>query len=140
MLEEPTLAGRLGFAIYRDAQDYAAVTVETIAAALASESTADCEITVLIDGLPRSLERTVGLQLRRQGVNAKKVRGIKDENDALIRLADAVCGFVRDAMEGQTAMRMLLQRGIQAGVLRNLADETKMPPWLGGTAISLQVI
>jgi len=65
----------------------------------------------------------VGLQLRRSGVRAKKVRGLKDEADALIRLADAVCGFVRGATEGQPAMRVLFERGMQTGVLRDLSGE-----------------
>jgi len=30
-----------------------------------------------------------------------KVRGIKEESDALIRLADALAGFVRDYLEGE---------------------------------------
>jgi hypothetical protein len=133
-LERPIFAGKLSFAVYRDTQDYATLTVKAIAAALSTKGAAEHDVTVLIDGLPRSQEQVVGLQLRRHGVNAKKVRGLKDENDALIRLADAMCGLVRDALEEQPAMCALFQRGIQAGVLRNLTEETKMPPWVGGTA------
>jgi len=69
------------------------------------------------------LERGVGLQLRQLGIVAKKVRGLKDETDALIRLADAVCGLVRGATEGQAAMRALFERGIQTGVLKDLSGK-----------------
>ena len=96
------------------------MTAHTIAQALVATGETDYTATVLIDGLPRSLEQAVGLQLRRLGVRAKKIRGLKDENDALIRLADAVCGLVRGATEGQPDMQALFERGIQTGVLRNL--------------------
>jgi hypothetical protein len=49
------------------------------------------------------------------------VRGVrKDENDALIRLADAVCGLVRAAMEGQDGMRKLYEKGKKLGWLKEL--------------------
>jgi len=134
VLERPIFAGKLNFAVYRDVQDYPSSTVQTIARALSATGGTDYKATILIDGLPRSLERMVGLQLRRLGIRAKKVRGLKDESDALIRLADAVCGLVRGATEGQPAMRALFERGIQTEVLRDLSGEQKMPPWLGGTA------
>ena len=123
VLEGSFFKSKLNFAVYRDAQDYPSLTVQTIARALDATGETDYTATVLIDGLPRPLEQAVGLQLRRLGVRAKKVRGLKDENDALIRLADAVCGFVRGATEGQTIMRALFERAIRTGVLRNLSGE-----------------
>ncbi len=123
VLERPIFEGKLNFAVYRDVQDYPSLIVQTIARTLSATGETDYKATVLIDGLPRSLERAVGLQLRRSGTHAKKVRGLKDENDALIRLADAVCGLVRGATEGQPAMRALFERGIQTGVLRDLSGK-----------------
>ena len=123
VLERPIFEGKLNFAVYRDVQDYPSSTVQTIARALSATGETDYKATILIDGLPRSLERDVGLQLRRSGVRAKKVRGLKDEADALIRLADAICGLVRAAMQGQPAMQALFERAIQAGILRDLSEE-----------------
>jgi hypothetical protein len=45
------------------------------------------------------------------------------KNDALIRLADAVCGFVRNAVEGQPSMRAWLEFGLQVGVLHDLSEQ-----------------
>lgn len=123
VLEGPIFEGKLNFAVYRDVQDYPSSTVQTIARALSATGETDYKVTILIDGLPRSLERAVGLQLRRLGIRAKKVRGLKDENDALIRLADAVCGLIRGATEGQPAMRALFERGIQTGVLKDVSGK-----------------
>lgn len=112
----------LTFATYRNRQDYTDMTVQTIAWALWSVAGDDYKATVRIDGLPRHQERAVGLILRRRGVQVKKVRGVKrDENDPLIRLADALCGLVREAEEGRTEMKALFERGLQQGSLRDLA-------------------
>jgi hypothetical protein len=100
------------------------LTTQAIAQALSATGETDYKATILIDGLARTQERLVGNQLRQLGVHTKKVRGVKkDENDALIRLADAVCGLVRAATEGQIAMRALLEQGIQIGVFRNLSEQ-----------------
>jgi uncharacterized protein YgfB (UPF0149 family) len=37
----------------------------------------------------------------------RKVRGVKDESNSLIRLADALAGFVRDFIEGQSYTKEL---------------------------------
>jgi hypothetical protein len=75
----------------------------------------------LIDGLPRSQQGEIGTRLRRLGIQTKKVRGVReDENDALIRLADALCGFVRTAVEGHDAMKDLFEWGKQKGYLKEL--------------------
>ncbi len=44
----------------------------------------------------------------------------KDENDALIRLADAICGLVRLALEHQEEAKELYERGKQNGFLKEL--------------------
>jgi hypothetical protein len=41
----------------------------------------------------------------------------------MIRLADAVCGFVRGAIEGQPVMRALLEQGLRSGVLKDLSNQ-----------------
>ena len=123
VLERPIFVGRLNFAIYHSTQDYPTLTVQTIVRALNRTGETDYDATILIDGLPRSQEQVVGLQLRRLGVQAKKVRGLNDETDVLIRLADAICGLVRGAVEGEPSIQALFERGIQNGVLRDLSDE-----------------
>jgi len=123
VLKRPIFEGKLHFAAYRNVQNYSTLTVQAIARALSEMDETNYKATILIDGLTRSLERAVGLQLRRAGVHAKKVRGLKDENDALVRLADAVCGLVRGAMEGQPVMGALFEWGIQTGVLKDLSEK-----------------
>ena len=124
VLRGQPLEGRLTFAIYRNnRQDYPTMTFQTIAMALQALAGDDYKATVRIDGLPRHQEREVGLILRRRGVKVNKVRGVKDEADSLIRLADALCGLVRNADEGIAEMKTLFEQGIQQGILRDLTGD-----------------
>lgn len=124
VLSRPIFQRKLNFAIYRNTRDYATLTTQAIAQALNATGETDYKATILIDGLARTQERWVGNQLHQLGIHTKKVRGVKkDENDALIRLADAVCGLVRAATEGQVAMQALLEQGIRIGVFRNLSEQ-----------------
>ena len=121
VLQEPVFKGKLSFAVYRNSLDYLPLAVLTIARTIVACGQRAYKATVLIDGLPRAHERWVGSELRHLRIQVKKVRGVrKDENDALIRLADAVCGFVRAALEGQMEMSELFERGKRTGFLKEL--------------------
>jgi hypothetical protein len=127
VLDNPLFAGRLNFAVFRNTRDYSEATAYTVSPALEATGLTAYKANVTIDGLPRAQERLVATLLRRQGVPLRKVRGIKDESDALIRLADAICGLVSAAMEDQPAMKALFERGIGTGWLRDVSGQQKNP-------------
>lgn len=120
VVEQRPFVGKLHYAIFEGTADYLTATVQAIAETLETGATGDYDATVFIDGLSRSLERAVGLNLRRSGSHVKKVRGLDDESDALMRLADAICGLVRGALEGESELMALYQRGIDTGILRDV--------------------
>ena len=51
-----------------------------------------------------------------EGVSIRKVRGVNEENDALSRLADAICGFVRAGLEGKAPYAAMLEDALRQGV------------------------
>jgi hypothetical protein len=51
-----------------------------------------------------------------------KVRGLRDESDAFIRLADAMAGFVRDWIEGEADLERLYHEAVVRGVLREAGE------------------
>lgn len=119
VLDSPTFHRRLFTVIYTNQRDYFTLTLRAIAHALTLGGGEDYQATIRIDGLPRKHERAAALQLRRMGVARGHVKGVRrDENDALIRLADALCGLARAAREGQAEMQALWERALQAGVVR----------------------
>jgi hypothetical protein len=79
-----------------------ALTVLSTARAILSAGRQQSEATVYVDGLPKARLRWFGVELRRLSIRTKKGAGIRrEESDALMRLADACCGFVRLALSGQ---------------------------------------
>jgi hypothetical protein len=76
----------------------------------------DCRVRVVVDRLRREERRMFGGALRRYHVRPDDVRGARDQSDAFIRLADAVCGLIRDAEDGQDwavqASERLKRRGL----------------------------
>ncbi len=131
LLDEPAARGKIWFETHILPQDYLNLTVSTIARAIASAVEAagvqDYKATILIDGLPKAREQNVGRQLHRMGVHTRKVRGIRDESEALIRLADAVCGLARGAAEGNRELSQLLEHGLRMGVLQKIESEQRSP-------------
>lgn len=99
ILATPELLGKMHFALFTNTKDYFHKTAEAAARTIQDIGGANYEAIVLIDGLPGSLIKPFGSLLRRWRVKVKKVRGIrKAQADELMRLANAVCGFVRLAL------------------------------------------
>lgn len=59
----------------------------------------DTQVVITIDALDKRTRRKASAELRSFGIKTNLVRGKKDESSSLLRLADAVAGFVRDGIE-----------------------------------------
>jgi uncharacterized protein DUF3800 len=112
------LSRSLFFESFGGSQAYVTLTVTATANAVRQRTQGSpCEVTVFVDGLLKhEAVRFAGL-LRTQSRGIRKVRGVqKEQNNAFIRLADALCGLVRDAEEGnswaQDAVRRLQMNGL----------------------------
>jgi hypothetical protein len=103
ILNIPAFKRKLNFSVSRNTTAYLDATASSIAKSIQAYTPRDYRAAIFIDGL-RSKRETQELthQLRRLGVRVKKVRGVrKREDNALVRLADALCGFTRAAMLGR---------------------------------------
>jgi hypothetical protein len=116
----PLVKGNLFYAEYPGSTDYLDHIIDAIAKAISQKTQQDYRATIFIDGLPRHQRKIVGSKLRRRGIRVEKVRGLRDEADEFIRLADAIAGFVRDAIEGQEPWKGLYQQALKKGVIRRL--------------------
>jgi hypothetical protein len=75
---------------------------------------------VIVDGLRGQDVDRFKRSLRQLHVNVRKVRGARDESEPIIRLADAVAGFVRDFLEGQNYATKLYEKAIREGIFQEL--------------------
>ena len=116
------LTGALRFAVFRDTKDYDALTVETIGRAIGRVTVPKLKTRVYVDALSKAKRREYAQLLRQKGIQTDEVRGIeRDESNALIRLADAIAGFVRDALETEDGEeRKLYEQALKKGQLIHL--------------------
>jgi len=121
ILDNRLFADKISYAAFTSGQDYQEMTIVATSKAIISAAPLNnYEASVYVDGLSRTDRFVVGAGLRHRHVRVKRVRGITDESNALIRLADAVAGFVRDCIEGDENMKPLYQKVIAAGLLKKL--------------------
>src|SRR4051812_16678066 len=99
ILTNSAFKGLLFYQMHFASRAYVDMTVQTSAAAIQVVADENYKMTILIDGLPESLNQRYASALRRLGIRAHKIRGFDDQKDTFIRLADALCGLVVDAYE-----------------------------------------
>lgn len=116
------LRNKFYYAVYPPTKEYVPNTVLTVARAISIHAgTAPYKATVFIDGLPKSSVPKVSTTLRYLHIHNTKVRGIRNEEaDAFMRLADAICGFVRAALEQKVGYLDVLNRAKRSGTIREL--------------------
>ena len=121
VLQAPALHERLFYARFSQTTTYLHCVLHTAALAITTVAVGqDYRATVLIDGLQREERFRVGVGLRQLQVAVRRVRGLRDESDAFIRLADAVAGFVRGHLEGHADVTPLFQEAVRRRVLREV--------------------
>lgn len=114
VLNSKLLKHKIYYSLSKDTTAYKEFTLITIASAITSaKDQENYKASVFIDGLHKSEIPRVGSSLRKIGIHTEKIKGIKDENDAIIRLADAVSGLVREQVEGVNYVQKVYRSGIE---------------------------
>jgi len=106
------LKKRIFFDTFSDTKKYIELTSFAAAKAiLKNTDDGDYKVTVFVDGLKKKEIEVFSRGLKDLKIRTRKIRGIKkDENDAFIRLVDAICGLVRDANDkNEWAIKALLK-------------------------------
>ncbi len=118
LLATNAFKGGLFYKVYSDTTRFQECTVDaTIQSIKIYLSGRIAKVDVRIDGLTESERQLYAKNLRKAGLRTDKVRGGKDETDALIRLVDALCGFVRAAQTKQGRFAELLERAEREGFI-----------------------
>jgi len=120
LLADKRFKGKLRYEVFKDTKLYDTATIEGIAHAIKwRKPTEQFTTLIYVDGLAKTKRHDYGAMLRHLGIPTHKVQGVaKDENNALIRLADAVAGFMRDMTDGQSGkLKELFTKSQDAGVL-----------------------
>lgn len=114
VLNSEILQSKIFYAQYKDTTAYQEVTVITVASAIhLAKRQESYKASIFIDGLQKSEVIGVSSRLRKIGVRTEKVRGVRDESHVLIRLADAIAGFIRDYQDGHEYALALYPLGVK---------------------------
>jgi hypothetical protein len=120
VIQSSEFVGHISYAYYQDTRSYVDLMILSTAQALHAQGVERPSATIIVDGLDRPERPRFAAGVRKLGIAVRKVRGARDESDELIRLADAVAGFVRDALEGSSAMQALFDQALRHAVIREV--------------------
>jgi hypothetical protein len=95
------LKRRIFFDTFSDTKKYIELTsFATAKAILKKTGSENYKVTVFVDGFKKKEVEIFIKGLRDLKIKTRKIRSVKkDENNAFIRLVDAICGLVRDASD-----------------------------------------
>lgn len=99
ILQVKKLRGSLFYATYRGQTNYIPLIAQTIIRVILLKAYGNYQATIIIDGINEAEQKLVSRLLKESHIRYKNVRGPKDESTALLRLADAMAGFLRDYHE-----------------------------------------
>lgn len=120
---DPHFQHKIFYSLSTGTKAYKEATLATIASSITAVTTEESyKASIFIDGLSKRDIPQVGSSLRKRGIRTEKIRGVKDENEALIRLADAIAGVVRENYEGIGYAQQLYQIGIANQTLLHVAQ------------------
>jgi hypothetical protein len=120
MVTRSPVPGKVFFSSYANTRAYVELTVYTTAKAILAAAQGAYKATVFVDGLSREELKRFARGLRALRITVRKVRGLRDESDPLIRLADAMAGFIRDALEQKPYAQRLYQDALKRGVIQEV--------------------
>ncbi len=116
VLLDKKFKGKLRYSVFENQKNYDLLTIIGIAKAIHFSSLKDYSTSIYVDGLAKSKRQEYGSELRKLGIQTRKVQGVaKDQNNALIRLADSIAGFVRDAVDENDIEENLLKKALKNG-------------------------
>lgn len=102
------LRGALFYSIYLQTKNYTPLVAFSVAKTILSKPRGESIVSVIIDGLNDKNRDIVRKELKKLRIRYKQVRGMKDEQNVFLRLADALAGFLRDASELQEYTKPIL--------------------------------
>lgn len=116
------LKNTLFFDVFHNSKEYIQLTSLASAKTILKKAGKDeYKVSVFVDGMKKKEIELFSKGLRDLHVRTKKIRGVKkDENNIFIRLADALCGFIRDAQDGDEWAIKTLKKMMKDRIVKEL--------------------
>lgn len=102
------------FSVYKKDKQYLTLIVLSIAKTIINAGFNEKKGIILIDAISNRGKKFISNQLHKLNIKTKKVRSVKkEENDAFLRLADSLAGFIRKVEEKDEKMIKIYQKLIK---------------------------
>lgn len=111
------LKGSIFYSTYQDTKEYIPLISLSVAKSILSKEEDNYTATIIIDGLKGKEMDEVRKELKKLKISYRKIRGMKDEQDAILRLADSIAGFLRDYVEKQQYTQGIMKKFREAKVI-----------------------
>jgi len=111
--------GKIFFSSYRS-DAYVELTILTVAKTILHCAVPPYKATIIVDGLRKNELHHFSSGLRKLNIRMRKVRGAREQSNGLIRLADAMAGFLRDYHEQEAYTKDLMNRALECGIVHEI--------------------
>ncbi|MFH1192639.1 MAG: DUF3800 domain-containing protein [bacterium] len=120
ILANKLFEGKIFYSKYEDTKAYVDLTILTTAKTIIHKTKDVYKATVLVDGLKKTERFKFASGLRKLNIRVRKVRGINDQSDIIIRLADSIAGFTRDYLEYDKEMTELYKIATEKNMIKEI--------------------
>lgn len=120
VIENSLFKNKIFYAQYSHTKIYTDLTIYSVAKAILRKASKNYTANIFIDGLSKNERKKFSVGLRKLNIKVRKVRGAKDQNEILIRLTDAIAGFIRDYLEKEKYTNKFYSRAVRNGIIQKL--------------------
>lgn len=110
----------LFYSVYRNTKRYAYLTSETVAKAVKATTKEECFVLIVVDGMNKKEIEKMRADMKTLGIRYRHIRGMKDEQNVFLRLADSLAGFIRDYLEGKKYAQVFFDDFVKRGFLQEI--------------------
>jgi len=118
IIAEKDFRNNIFYSEYHNTRAYVDLTILSTAKSLLGKVNSPYQATVFVDGLNKTERHRFSAGLRQLRVSVRKVRGLRDQSDEFIRLADSIAGFARDVLEEDQIMKSLYKKAKQNKIIQ----------------------
>ncbi|HEX9722607.1 MAG TPA: DUF3800 domain-containing protein [Candidatus Paceibacterota bacterium] len=121
ILQSSLLHKSLFYEIFYDSKKYIKLTSYATAKAILKRAEEKYQASIFVDGFNKKELERFEQGLRELRIHKRKLQGVRrEENDIFIRLADALCGLVRDAQEDNPWAKNILKKLLEKDIVTAL--------------------
>lgn len=88
---------RIYYSVFRNKLNYSQLISSHIARSTAKVGKAtDHQVKIFLDSMDKKTISTIAHEIKKYDIDFKKIKGLNEESNVFIRLADCMCGLIRD--------------------------------------------